>query len=103
MRDFYKQFDLYNDLIFDGAVPPCQIFVEKKLSKRAMGYFWGNYDEHGNKTYTIELSEAYDNLGLVLIHEMIHALQWKLDRGVNHRSYFKQWKRWIHQEFGLDI
>lgn len=103
MQDIQKQFDFYNWLIFDGAVPYCEIVIKKKLHKKAMGYFYGDVDEQGEKTYTIELSKAYPNTGITLIHEMVHALQYKLDRGVNHRGYFKNWKRWIQQEFGLDI
>lgn len=103
MRDFQQQFDLYNDLIFDNQVPFCEIALHKKLPKKAMGLFYCGYDENGEKTYLIELSEAYDNLGLTLIHEMIHALQWKLDKPVNHRKYFKQWVAFIKQEFGLDV
>ena len=103
MRDMQKQFDIYNDLIFDNAVPYCEIVIKKKLHENAMGYFYGDFDENGNKLYTIELSKGYDNMGITLIHEMVHALQFKLNKPVNHKGYFKQWKKWISHEFGLDI
>lgn len=103
MENMQKQFDLFNDLIFDNAVPYCEIAFERKLKKNAMGYFHGDFDENGNKTYLIEVSLAYDNTAITLIHEMVHALQYKLDKPVNHKKYFKQWKNWIKYEFGLDI
>lgn len=103
MRDIYKQFDLYNNLIFDGAIPQCEIVLKKNLEGEAMGLFYPLVDEHGDKLYLIELSESYHNIGITLIHEMIHALQYSLNKKVNHKKYFKQWKRWIHQEFGLDV
>ena len=98
-----KQFDIYNDLIFDNAVPYCEIVIKKKLHENARGYFYGDFDENENKLYTIELSKNYDNMGITLIHEMIHALQWRLDYPVNHGQYFKSWRRWIRHEFGLDV
>lgn len=103
MQDIQKQFDFYNWLIFDGAVPPCEIVIKKKLHKKAMGYFYSLVDENGNKAYLIELSEAYPNQGITLVHEMVHALQYKLNKKVNHKKYFKHWQSWIQQEFGLDI
>lgn len=99
----YQQFDLYNELIFDGDVPYCEIIIKNKLPKKSMGLFYAEFDEQGNKTYRIELSKAYDNIGVTLIHEMIHALQWRLDYPVNHGQYFKSWRRWIRHEFGLDV
>lgn len=98
-----KQFDFYNDLIFDNAVPYCEITLKKKLPKKAMGLFYSGFDENGNKTYLIELSLDYDNLGLTLVHEMIHALQWAENRPVNHHKYFKQWVKFISNEWGLDV
>ena len=103
MRDIQAQFDFYNDLIFDGDVPFCDIVIKKKLPKKAMGLFYADFDESGNKTYLIELSGAYPNMGITLVHEMVHALQWKLDKPVNHKKYFKHWRNWINQEFSLDI
>lgn len=103
MRDFQKQFDIYNDLIFDNEVPLCEIIYKKKLDENAMGYFYGDVDEYGNKLYIIELSKDYDNPGVTLIHEMIHALQYKLNFPVNHGRYFKQWRKYIENEFGLTV
>lgn len=103
MRDIQKQFDFYNELIFDNQVPYCEIVIKPKLQGKAMGLFWSMIDEYGNKAYLIELSDAYQNQGVTLIHEMVHALQYKLDKPVNHKGYFKQWRNWIAQEFGLDI
>lgn len=103
MHKLYEQFDLFNDLIFDGEIPPCEIVLKKNLEGEAMGLFYPLVDEYGNKLYLIELSKDYDNLAITLIHEMVHALQYKLDKKVNHKKYFKQWRDFIRYEFGLDI
>lgn len=103
MQNVYMQFDLFNELIFDGEVPPCEIVSKKKLEGEAMGLFYPLIDEHGNKAYLIEISESYDNPAITLIHEMVHALQYKLGKKVNHKKYFKEWRNYIAYEFGLDI
>lgn len=103
MKDYQKQFDLFNDLIFDNEVPPCEIVTKPKLKAKAMGYFYPMVDENGEKCYLIEISEAYEDQAITLIHEMVHALQYKLDKKLNHKKYFKQWRDFIHNEFGLDI
>lgn len=98
-QKLYSQFDLYNELIFDGIVPYCEI--DYNNSKDYMGLFYGDYDEDFNKVYRIEISTKFDQHGITLIHEMIHALQFYLDIKVNHGKVFKNWVKLIDNKLGL--
>lgn len=102
---YYKTFNHFNDLIFDGAIikPKIKSFNSIKYA----GYFIGEPDEEGNPAMVIKISTKYNKnyktFCETLIHEMIHCFQYLNRMPVNHGKSFKIMAKHIKDTLGLNV
>lgn len=101
-RDTYLQLDKayshFNRALFDGALPPCVITLQRK--KGAYGYFWGEtWSETEGETLTDEIAlnpNAFKGRMLAavlstLVHEMCHLRQHHFGKPSRGGYHNKEW------------
>lgn len=105
-KDYLKmKFNEYNELYFDGILPPCKISVHK-----AKGYF-GSYNILSGNKPRISIAEyvywTEEELKLTLIHEMVHHYVCFIDKPKHfvlpHGYLFRRECRKLKNKYGLDI
>lgn len=118
-----KQYDYYNELIFDNKLPKVPIILFQSTERAGCvcyKYRWRSFLPFGNTVFKIrclKLSYNYINtheeLNDTLLHEMCHVAVFSIDKkddtcyvlkssGYNHHG--KEWNAWIeHAERITDI
>ena len=103
-----REFKLWNHILFNDELETVPRFLIKKdLDK---GYTEGYFceDEDSDDTCTIKInrtiaSENHKQFSIILIHEMVHMLQWQRGLDVEHDDFFYKTCAEIKKKIKLDV
>ena len=103
-EDLERRFKEYNEMYFDGVLPPCNIRIVKSTNRIAA---WYNFRSKVSKIYMARnVYWTEDDLKSVFIHEMVHHYVWKIlkyDSFFSHGRTFRKVCRMLRKKHGLRV
>jgi len=95
--ELQRAYEHFNARLFDGALPPCMITLQRK--KRAKGYCSRDRfgDADGNVTDEIALNPGYFSIRTIsatlstLVHEMVHSWQFHFGQPSRSGYHNQEW------------
>jgi len=96
IKEIRKWFGILNEVIFDGVVPKFwDIEIKKVPGQFAAAQPYKNDLKPEKVLVKLEINPSFPNFKkfiIILVHEMIHAWQWKNEGKITHGKSFFKWK-----------